>query len=56
MTIVIPLLFALVGLVIYLIAQAPKPVEIGRCLFWTGVLAFLLRVGPDTITLLKGGH
>ena len=56
MTIVVPLLFCLVGLVIYLVAQAPKPVEIGRILFWTGLLAFLLRFGPDTVTLLKGGR
>ena len=58
MTIVIavPLLFALVGLVVFLLAKDAKAQEIGKILLWTGTLAFLLRFGPDTLTLLKGGR
>ena len=54
MFIVFPLLIALIGLLMYALAANPKVVEIGRILFWTGLLAFLLRFGPDTVTLLKG--
>lgn len=43
MLIALPLLVALVGVLMYALCVNGKLVEIGRILFWTGVLAFLLR-------------
>lgn len=40
---------AIVGLLMYALATAGKVVEIGRIMFWTGLLAFLLRVTEFTI-------
>lgn len=45
MTIVLTLLVALIGLLMYVLASNPKVVEIGRIMFWTGLLAFLLGGG-----------
>jgi hypothetical protein len=45
MTIVFSLLIALIGLLMYVLAGNPKVVEIGRIMFWTGLLAFLLGGG-----------
>jgi len=45
MTIVFPLLISLIGLLMYVLASNPKVVEIGRIMFWTGLLAFLLGGG-----------
>ena len=42
MIILLPLLIAVVGLLMYALSANPKIVEIGRILFWTGLLAFLL--------------
>lgn len=46
MFIYLPLLICLIGLVLYLISVQPKPAEIGRIMFWVGLLAFLLIGGP----------
>jgi hypothetical protein len=45
MIIVFPLLVAVVGLLMYVLASNPKVQEIGRIMFWTGLLAFLLGGG-----------
>jgi hypothetical protein len=45
---------AILGLILYLATSKPKPSEIGRILFFTGLLAFLLAVGEATVSLLKG--
>lgn len=45
MIILLPLLIAVIGLIMYFIASNPKVVEIGRIMFWTGLLAFLLGGG-----------
>jgi len=42
MTVLIPLLAAIVGLVVYALASAPKPAEVGRLLFACGALVSLL--------------
>ena len=36
------LIVAIVGLILYVLAKEPKIQEIGRILFWTGTLSFLL--------------
>jgi Na+/phosphate symporter len=35
-------LVMIVGLIIYMVAKDPKVIEIGRIMFWTGLLAILL--------------
>ena len=51
MIIALPILVSVIGLLVYVLAQAPKPSEIGRLMFWVGLLAFLLRVTPETLRL-----
>ena len=54
MTIYGVLLVVLVGLLMYGFAANVKAQEIGRIMFWTGLLAFLLRYPwLQTFTLLK---
>lgn len=52
MIIVLPLLVALVGLLMYILAGNPKIQELGRIMFGMGVLAFLLVGGEQVVTLL----
>ena len=53
MIILIPLLIALVGLLMYALAANPKLVEIGRIMFAFGLLAFLLQLGPEVVRIFK---
>lgn len=46
MTIYLSLLISVVGLLMYVLASNPKIVEIGRLMFWVGLLAFLMGGGP----------
>ena len=46
MIILLPLLICVVGLMMYALAANPKLVEVGRMMFWVGLLAFLLS-GPS---------
>lgn len=43
MIIYLPLLVALIGLLMYALCVNPKLLEMGRIMFWTGLLAFLLN-------------
>jgi len=57
MTIVFPLLIAVIGLLMYALAGNAKVVEIGRIMFWTGLLAFLMGGGVGHVTqVLPGGR
>lgn len=38
----LPLICALIGVLLYVLSEKAKPCEIGRIMFWTGLLAFLL--------------
>jgi Na+/phosphate symporter len=38
----IQLIVCVVGLLMYVLASNPKVSEIGRIMFWTGLLSFLL--------------
>jgi hypothetical protein len=54
MIILFPLLIAVIGLLMYALAANGKVVEIGRIMFWTGLLAFLLGGGPQhAVTLVR---
>lgn len=55
MIIVVSLLFALVGLLLYVLASNPKLVEVGRITFFAGLLAFLLQL-HGVVGLLPGAH
>jgi Na+/phosphate symporter len=52
MTIFLSLLIAIIGVLMYALCINPKLQEIGRLAFFSGMLAFLLRIGPDTISLI----
>lgn len=47
------LIAAVIGLIVYFVATNPKVSECGRILLWTGVLAFLLANGSQSIGLLR---
>ena len=44
-------LVMIVGLIIYMVAKDPKVIEIGRIMFWTGLLAILLSFIDTTLSL-----
>lgn len=52
MIVLLPLLVALIGLLMYALSANPKLVEIGRIMFWTGLLAFLIS-SREMLTLVK---
>jgi hypothetical protein len=57
MIIVFPLLVSVIGLLMYVLAGNPKVVEIGRIMFWTGLLAFLLGGGVShVVQAIPSGH
>ncbi len=45
MIIGLTLLIAVIGLLMYVLCTNPKLVEVGRIMFWTGLLAFLMGGG-----------
>lgn len=56
MVIVIDLLVAVIGILMYSLCAAPKLQEIGRILFFSGMLAFLLIGGEKIISVLGTGR
>lgn len=53
MNIAISLLIAIIGILMYALCVNPKLQEIGRISFAMGILAFLLRVGPDMLAIFQ---
>lgn len=53
MEIYLSLLVSLIGVLMYGFAANPKLQEIGRIMFWTGLLAFLLGVPGHPLNLIK---
>lgn len=53
MILVIPVLIALIGLLMYALAANPKLQEIGRIMFHGGLLVALFRAGSATVDLLR---
>lgn len=53
MTGFLSLVVAVVGLVLYFIATNPKVSEAGRICFFSGLFAFLLFNGSQTLALLR---
>jgi Na+/phosphate symporter len=54
MVIVLPLLIAIIGLLMYALSANSKLVEIGRIMFFAGLLAFLLGAGPVISSIRVG--
>ena len=52
MTILLPLLVCLAGLLIFLLAKTPKPQELGKWMFVCGLFVSLLDTGPLMVGLL----
>lgn len=55
MIIFLSLIVCLIGVLMYALSANPKLVEIGRMMFWCGLLAFLLQ-DPSLVTLVSGGR
>lgn len=51
---ILPIVVALVGLAMYVMASNTKTCEVGRCLFFAGVLTFLLAMSSETLRLRVG--
>ena len=51
--ILLPLLVCLVGLVVYALASNPKAAELGRLMFFAGLLFTLAAVGGPMVRLLR---
>ena len=49
MTIVFTLLVALIGLLMFILSKNSKVVDIGKIMFWTGLLSFLLGGGAGHV-------
>lgn len=52
MIIYLSLLFALVGVLMYALCANPKLMEIGRLMYFAGLLAFLLTVASGHVTVI----
>ena len=52
MIIYLSLLVALIGLLMYVLSANAKVGEIGRIMFFAGLLAFPLQINPQSIGLL----
>jgi len=53
MIILLPLLVALVGVLMYALCANPKLAEVGRIMFFAGLLAFLLVYHGQPITVVR---
>lgn len=53
MVMAIPFAVALLGLLGYLLVDNPKGAEVGRILFWVGLLVGLLRSAGQSVSLLR---
>lgn len=53
MTALLSIIVLLIGLVVYAISSNPKAQELGRISFAMGLLAALLQLGGQAISLLK---
>jgi hypothetical protein len=47
------ILVLIFGLLLYAMAEKPKPQEIGKICFFAGLLAALLQLGGQMVSLIK---
>jgi Na+/phosphate symporter len=50
LTIIVPLLVCIAGILLYVLASNPKLQEIGRAMMWTGMLVSLMVVGGHKLS------
>ena len=53
MVILLPLLVAVVGVLIYALSGNSKVQELGRIAYFCGLLVFLMTAGPQVIDLIN---
>jgi Na+/phosphate symporter len=53
MVILVSLLIAILGLLLYVMSSNAKFSEVGRIMLFVGLLATLLRTGPAAVSFLK---
>jgi hypothetical protein len=53
MIIAVPFFIMLAGLIMYVLCTQPKLTEIGRIMFWTGLLSILLESHEVLVALTK---
>ena len=53
MIIGLTLLVAIVGVLMYALCVNPKLAEVGRIMFFAGLLAFLLGAAPEVVKLVR---
>lgn len=53
MVVLLPLLVAVIGVLVYALASNPKVVELGRIAYFSGLLAFLLAGGEQVVSLFR---
>jgi hypothetical protein len=53
MIIGLTLLVAVIGVLMYALCTNPKLVEIGKLMFFAGLLAFLIGAAPEVIKLVR---
>lgn len=53
MIILLPLLVAVIGLLMYALSANPKLQEVGRIMFFCGTLAFLLSGAQSAVNLIR---
>jgi hypothetical protein len=55
MVILLPVAVCVIGLIMYMIAANPKVAEVGRLMFWVGLLVVLMGSGGAVSSLRLGG-
>lgn len=53
MIVLLPLLVAVIGVLVYVLATNPKVVKMGRLAYFAGLLAFLLAGGEQVVALFR---
>lgn len=53
MIVLLPVLFAVIGLLMYALCANPKLQEVGRIMFFCGTLVFLLHSAQSAVGLLN---
>jgi hypothetical protein len=56
MILALPAIVCIVGLLMYILAVNPKVQELGRMMFWVGLLVFLMQDNTLSTFVARGGH
>jgi hypothetical protein len=53
MIILLPIVICVVGLLLFMLSTQPKVAEVGKIMFWTGLLVTLFSGGPLIAGVVK---